>query len=98
MSLKNERKGYLGWKEWDGMWLFINPCIPGIFFFGPLGCGRYNYKNIPCGVRLPWISEVEYVVGVVTVIQEALGRETQRRHVLMFSLWGRRTSRNPIAV
>ena len=53
--------------------MLIRSCIPGIFSFSPLGCGRCNCKNMHCGFRLPWITGVENIVGMVTVIQEALG-------------------------
>lgn len=68
----------------DGMWRFIHPFIPGIFI-------SVLWEVV--GVRSPCTSWVEYRVGVVTVIQEAQGRERQE-NVLMFSLWDRQTCRN----
>lgn len=37
--------------------------IPGIFFFSSLG-GRGNCKSVHFSVQLPWIPEVECIVGV----------------------------------
>lgn len=54
-------KGVLGGKNG------VHSFIPGILFFSPLGGGRCNHESIlHFSVWLPWITEVEYIVGVVT--------------------------------